>query len=231
MTYRCTVVTEVGRVPYPDMVAEIADRMIRLEGTQWSICFGLHDQRIYFSVRTNHPTRDAGELVKKVLGDEGVGGGHDTMAAGRIQLLEESEETYQRVVNEYPDQRDQVDAAREKLAALDVRATSSDTLTVRELVHNDGSRPGADFDVSRDGHRFVYTQTGDLVTSEPDTGKAHHFYGVHWSNDCETFGSPVLSPDDTRVAYNNFPCRGATTRIFNSASSSDRNTGGIVSKG
>ena len=98
VTYRRTVITEVGRVAYPDMVAEIADRMIKLEGTQWSICFGLHDQRIYFSVRTNHPTRDAGEVVKKVLREEGVGGGHDTMAAGRVQLLEESEETYQRVV-------------------------------------------------------------------------------------------------------------------------------------
>ena len=135
--------------------------------------------------------------------------------AGCYEKLGEPEarETYERVVSEYPDQRVQVDAARAKLAALNVRATSSDTLTVRELVANDGNRPWADFDVSRDGHRFVYTDTGDLVTSEPATGKAHHFYGVHWSNDCETFGSPVLSPDDTRVAYKNFPCRGATTRI------------------
>lgn len=99
VVYRRTVVTELGRVTYPDMVAEIADRFIRLDGTQWSICFGMHEQRIYFSVRTNHPTRDAGEVVKAVLGDEGVGGGHDTMAAGRIQLLEESEETYRRVVS------------------------------------------------------------------------------------------------------------------------------------
>jgi len=147
--------------------------------------------------------------------DRGLAAAALVRMAGCYEKLGEpaARETYERVVSEYPNQRDQVDAARAKLAALNVRATSSDTLTVRELVPNDGSRPGADFDVSRDGHRFVYTQVGDLVTSEPDTGEAHHFYGVHWSNDCETFGSPVLSPDDTRVAYKNFPCRGETTRI------------------
>ena len=119
--------------------------------------------------------------------------------------------TYEQVVREYPDQRDQVDAARAKLA-LNVRATSSDTLTVRELVPNDGNRPWSDFDVSRDGHRFVYTDSGDLVTSEPATGEAHHFYGVHWSDDCENFLSPVLSPDDTRVAYVRYSqCSGDTT--------------------
>ena len=134
--------------------------------------------------------------------------------AGCYEKLGEpaARETYQRVVNEYPDQRDQADAARAKLAALNVRATSFDTLTVRELVPSNGSLPFW-FDVSRDGRRFVYSDKGDLVTSEPATGEAHHFYGVHYSNDCETFRSPILSPDDTRVAYSTFPCRGETARI------------------
>ena len=134
--------------------------------------------------------------------------------AGCYEKLGEpaARETYERVVSEYPDQRDQVEAARAKLAALNVRATTSDTLTVRELVPSDGSRLEADFDVSRDGHRFVYTHTGDLATSEPATGEAHHFYGVHWSRDCENFLSPVLSPDDTRVAYVRYSqCSGDTT--------------------
>jgi len=99
-TYRNAVMTEIGRMPYSDMVAEVADRLIRLEEMEWSVCFGMHGQRIYLSVRTVHPTRDAGELVKAVLQDEGVGGGHDTMAAGRVQLLDDSDETYVRIVTE-----------------------------------------------------------------------------------------------------------------------------------
>ena len=82
------------------LVAEVADRLIRLEGMDWSVCFGVHGSRIYLSVRTAHPTRDAGELVKAVLRDEGVGGGHDTMAAGRVQLVDDSKETYVRIVTE-----------------------------------------------------------------------------------------------------------------------------------
>jgi nanoRNase/pAp phosphatase (c-di-AMP/oligoRNAs hydrolase) len=100
MTYRSAVITEIGRMPYCDMVAEMADRLIKLESMEWAVCFGMHGQRIYLSVRTVHPTRDAGELVKAVLRDEGVGGGHDTMAAGRIQLVDESDETYVRIVTE-----------------------------------------------------------------------------------------------------------------------------------
>lgn len=98
MVYGKTVVTEIGPMPYSDMVAEVVDRLIRLEGAEWAVCFGLHNQRIYLSVRTSHPSRDAGELVKAVLRGEGVGGGHDMMAAGRVQLLDSSEETYIRVV-------------------------------------------------------------------------------------------------------------------------------------
>lgn len=97
--YERAVLTEIGRMAYPDMVAEIADRLIRLEGMEWSVCFGAHEQRIYLSVRTTHLTHDAGVLVKKVLRGDGVGGGHDTMAAGRIQLPDLSDETYIRIVD------------------------------------------------------------------------------------------------------------------------------------
>jgi hypothetical protein len=80
------------------MVAEIADRLIRLDGMDWSVCFGAHSQRVYMSVRTTHPVYDAGIIVKTALRDEGVGGGHDTMAAGRVQLADTSEATYVRTV-------------------------------------------------------------------------------------------------------------------------------------
>ncbi len=99
-TYNNAVMTEIGRMPYSDMVAEVADRLIQLEAMEWSVCFGMHGQRIYLSVRTSHPTRDAGELVKAVLRDDGVGGGHDTMAAGRVQLIDDSDETYIRIVTD-----------------------------------------------------------------------------------------------------------------------------------
>ena len=38
--------------------------------------------------------------MKTVLRSDGVGGGHDTMAAGRIQLPDVTEATYLRIVSE-----------------------------------------------------------------------------------------------------------------------------------
>ncbi|MCQ6468613.1 hypothetical protein NPN14_25640, partial [Vibrio parahaemolyticus] len=55
VTYRRAVLTELGRVSYPDMVAEIADRLLRLEGMQTSVCFGAHEGRLHVSVRTSNP--------------------------------------------------------------------------------------------------------------------------------------------------------------------------------
>jgi nanoRNase/pAp phosphatase (c-di-AMP/oligoRNAs hydrolase) len=98
--YKEIVLTELGHVSYPDMVAEIADRLIRAEGMHWSVCFGYHEKRIYLSVRTNRADQDAGDLVKKVLAADGVGGGHSTMAAGRVELAVESKEMYVEKVSE-----------------------------------------------------------------------------------------------------------------------------------
>ena len=94
VAYKQSVVTELGRMAYPDMVAEVADRLIRLDGMQWAVVFGQHEKRVYFSVRTTHPTKHAGEVVKDAVSDCGVGGGHDSMAAGRVDLDDGSEEAY-----------------------------------------------------------------------------------------------------------------------------------------
>lgn len=94
------ILTEIGRLPYPDMVAEIADRLIRMERIRWSVCCGLHEKRLYLSVRTCHPEHDAGDLVRTVLAGRGNGGGHDTMAAGRIELPDEGCLTYRGAVQD-----------------------------------------------------------------------------------------------------------------------------------
>ncbi len=99
VVYNRCVLTELGHVSYPDMVADVADRFLRLEGVQWSGCFGYHEKRIYLSVRTNQGDKDAGDLVRTVLANDGVGGGHNTMAAGRVDMSEESKELYLSLVS------------------------------------------------------------------------------------------------------------------------------------
>jgi nanoRNase/pAp phosphatase (c-di-AMP/oligoRNAs hydrolase) len=98
IVYENCILTELGHVSYPDMVADVADRLLRLEKMHWSACFGYHEKRIYLSVRSNETERDAGELVKAVLGKDGIGGGHVAMAAGRVEMPDESKERYLKLV-------------------------------------------------------------------------------------------------------------------------------------
>jgi nanoRNase/pAp phosphatase (c-di-AMP/oligoRNAs hydrolase) len=98
VVYKKCILTELGHVSYPDMVADVADRLLRLEDMTWSACFGYHERRIYLSVRSSQADRDAGDLVKSVLAKDGIGGGHTAMAAGRVEMAEESKESYLKTV-------------------------------------------------------------------------------------------------------------------------------------
>ena len=132
-------------------------------------------------------------------------------------------EVYQRLVRDYADQTTVLALAREGLSRLTVEPAPSPTMTVRELMRSGERRPGEvseptngpNFAISGDGQLFVYTdwRTGDLVMKNMTTGEAHSVYGTDFSGD-EWFESPVLSPDEKRVAFVRYPNRtGGTTRV------------------
>jgi nanoRNase/pAp phosphatase (c-di-AMP/oligoRNAs hydrolase) len=80
------VVSHLGEVDQPDIVPEIADLLLRLEGKTWSLCSGIYGERIYLSIRTTNQRGDAGRLMRRLLGRRGKGGGHGMMAGGWIEL-------------------------------------------------------------------------------------------------------------------------------------------------
>jgi len=84
--YGRIVVTDLGRVESPDMVAEIADFLLRLEGTDWSACLGHFDDALVLSLRTSDPEAHAGEVIRRVVAGLGRAGGHGMMAGGRVPL-------------------------------------------------------------------------------------------------------------------------------------------------
>ncbi len=65
---------------------EIADLLLRLEGKTWSLCTGRFDDRIYLSVRTTNPRADAGNIMRKLVGSKGRGGGHGMTAGGWVSV-------------------------------------------------------------------------------------------------------------------------------------------------
>jgi len=79
------LISYLGTMDYPDMVAEMADFLMRMEGGLWVLCMGVYQDQFILSVRT-HRQQGAGQLVQKIVGDAGLAGGHGAMAGGQIPL-------------------------------------------------------------------------------------------------------------------------------------------------
>lgn len=84
--YKNVVITYIGLMDYPDLAAEIADLLLRLEGCEWVICMGFFQDELILSVRTISREGGAGRLAQAIAGSRGQAGGHGAMAGGHIPL-------------------------------------------------------------------------------------------------------------------------------------------------
>jgi nanoRNase/pAp phosphatase (c-di-AMP/oligoRNAs hydrolase) len=84
--YDDVVVSNVGPITRPDMAAEMADLLLRLEGTRWAVCIGHYRDELILAVRTRNRRGGAGQLARDIAGGRGTAGGHGTMAGGQIPL-------------------------------------------------------------------------------------------------------------------------------------------------
>lgn len=81
------VICDLGEIYTPDMVAEIAERFMYLEGMRWSLAFAEYEDQLYFSVRTGDRRMNAGRLIREVIEARGgSAGGHGTMAGARLPM-------------------------------------------------------------------------------------------------------------------------------------------------
>ncbi len=80
------LITDLQAVATPDIVAEIADFLLRLQGTQWSCCIGRHRNDLVISLRTTDPFAHAGRLIRRIVAGLGTAGGHGTMAGGQVPV-------------------------------------------------------------------------------------------------------------------------------------------------
>jgi len=78
------ILSHLGPIEQPDIVPEIADLLLRMEGKTWSLATGYFQDRLYLSIRTTNTRADAGGLMRRVIGRRGKGGGHGMIAGGWI---------------------------------------------------------------------------------------------------------------------------------------------------
>jgi len=83
--YDKVVVSLLGEVQYPDMVAEVADFLLRLDQVEWAAAIGTFGSCLHCSIRTIDREVNAGDLLQRVLGSRSAGG-HDMIAGGRLHV-------------------------------------------------------------------------------------------------------------------------------------------------
>ena len=97
-----TITTYLGEIYRPDLVAEMADLLVRLENVNTALCLGWYDGSIFLSLRTGTPNEDAGLLLQDIITGHGKAGGHGTIAGGQIPLNgQDADELVQQVTGRF----------------------------------------------------------------------------------------------------------------------------------
>lgn len=81
-----TVVSYIPSCTNPDMIPELADRLMRLEGMRAAVCYGVCRGVVYLSARGRDARSNAAKRMRQVVAHLGTGGGHNTMAGGQIPM-------------------------------------------------------------------------------------------------------------------------------------------------
>ncbi len=84
--YGQAVITGLGRTDNPDMIAEVADLLLREDETNWAMCTGFTQGKLHISIRASQEGAKADKVIHRVAARKGTGGGHPTYAGGQIPL-------------------------------------------------------------------------------------------------------------------------------------------------
>ena len=79
-------VIHLGEVKREDVIPQMAEFCLQIEGVEWAVVSGLSDNRVVISVRNVGYVKSAGEIMKKLYDDIGSAGGHRAMAKAVVPL-------------------------------------------------------------------------------------------------------------------------------------------------
>jgi len=84
MVYGKLLVVNLMAICFPEVVAEVADYLIRLEGIETVLSMGHYNDEMILSLRTTCNVLNAGEMIKRLVAGRGAAGGHGMMAGGKL---------------------------------------------------------------------------------------------------------------------------------------------------
>jgi nanoRNase/pAp phosphatase (c-di-AMP/oligoRNAs hydrolase) len=97
VVYGDAVVAPLGKVDNPDMIAEVADLLLRDENINCTICYGFYEDKLLLSVRTESPEMRADKIARYIVARKGTGGGHPSYAGGQIPAADMTDKQIERL--------------------------------------------------------------------------------------------------------------------------------------
>lgn len=82
--YGKLLVVNLRAICFPEVVSEMADYLIRLEGIETVLSMGQYNDEVILSLRTTSTLLNTGEIIKRLVAGKGAGGGHAMMAGGKL---------------------------------------------------------------------------------------------------------------------------------------------------
>lgn len=80
------LVSTVGRTTERDILPQAADYMMKLAGVSTTVVFGIIEDTIHISARTDNSQLDIGALMSDAFDEIGSAGGHGNMAGAQVPL-------------------------------------------------------------------------------------------------------------------------------------------------
>ena len=84
--YANAIITNLGNIENPDMIAEVADMLLRDDQTNWIMVHGFYKEIMMISLRTYQENAHADKVIRHLVARRGTGGGHSSYAGGQIPL-------------------------------------------------------------------------------------------------------------------------------------------------
>jgi nanoRNase/pAp phosphatase (c-di-AMP/oligoRNAs hydrolase) len=85
--YGKLLVVNLMAICFPEVVAEMADYLLRLEGVETVLCMGHYNAEVILSIRTTNCGLNAGEIIRRMVDGRGKAGGHGMMAGGKLEKV------------------------------------------------------------------------------------------------------------------------------------------------
>jgi nanoRNase/pAp phosphatase (c-di-AMP/oligoRNAs hydrolase) len=88
--YGPAIITTLGELPYPDVVAQISDYFLKCQDASYAFSMGTYRGTVLLSLRAEDPDAHMGSIARSIVGEWGSAGGHGSAAGGQIPVREKT---------------------------------------------------------------------------------------------------------------------------------------------